>query len=120
TLLFYNGGLHYLLGDLLGLVIGGGAFYVLFQVSSGKWIGGGDVRLGALLGLYLGSAMDAILMIFFASLIGTLYSVPLLASGKMDRKTLIPYGPFLIVAVIILRLFGGSINSWLSSKGIAI
>jgi prepilin signal peptidase PulO-like enzyme (type II secretory pathway) len=120
TLIFYGGGLHYLVGDLLGLLIGGGIFFVLFQLSRGKWIGGGDVKLGALLGLYLGSATDAILMIFFASVIGSMYSVPMIGSGKTTRKTLIPYGPFLITAAIILRLFGSSINTWLNTKGLRV
>ncbi len=82
-------------------------------------IGGGDVKLGAILGLYLGSGMLAILMIFFASVLGSLYSLPLLANGKVSRKTLIPYGPFLILATIILRLFGSNITLWLRSKGVA-
>lgn len=118
TLIFFKGDMHYLFNSLVGLLIGGGVFYLLFQVSSGKWIGGGDVKLGAVLGLYLGSALDAVLMIFFASIIGSLLSIPFLATGKLNRKTLIPYGPFLILAAIILQLFGTSIRSWLNNKGI--
>ncbi len=118
TLIFFNGDLHYVINSAIGFLIGGGVFYILFQVSKGKWIGGGDVKLGAVLGLYLGSALDAVLMIFFASVIGSLLSIPFLATGKLNRKTLIPYGPFLILAAIILRLFGSSISSWLNTKGI--
>ena len=120
TVSFFHGRTDYLFGDLLGMLIGCGVFYVLFQLSSGKWIGGGDVKLGAILGLYLGSGAEAILMIFFASVIGSLYSVPMLAKGKMGRKTVIPYGPFLIVAVIILRLCGSSLLSWLRSRGVVV
>jgi len=115
---FYSGDLHYFLNLLVGLLIGGGIFYLLFQVSGGKLIGGGDVKLGAILGLYLGSGLLAILMIFFASVLGTIYSLPLLANGKVGRKTLIPYGPFLILATIVLRLFGSNITLWLRSKGV--
>jgi leader peptidase (prepilin peptidase)/N-methyltransferase len=120
TFVFFHGGLDYLYGDLLGLVIGGGIFYILFQVSSGKWIGGGDVKLGAILGLYLGSGIDAILMIFLASVVGSVYSLSLMGMGKLDRKAVIPFGPFLIVATIILRLFGQSITNWLKTKGLTI
>jgi prepilin signal peptidase PulO-like enzyme (type II secretory pathway) len=120
TIIFFDGRLHFVLNSLFGLLIGGGVFYILFQISSGKWIGGGDVKLGAMLGLYLGSAIDAVLMIFFASVLGSLFSIPLLATGKFNRKTLIPYGPFLILAAIILRLFGSTITSWLNTKGILI
>jgi leader peptidase (prepilin peptidase)/N-methyltransferase len=114
----FHGGLHYLIGDLLGIAIGGGMFYILFQVSNGKWIGGGDVKLGAILGLYIGSGVDAILLIFIASVLGSLYSISLMTLGKLDRKSLIPYGPFLIVGVIVLRLFGQSLTSWLKTKGL--
>ncbi len=120
TIIFFDGRLHFILNSLFGLLIGGGVFYILFQVSSGKWIGGGDVKLGAVLGIYLGSALDAVLMIFFASVLGSLFSIPMLATGKVNRKTLIPYGPFLILATIILRLFGGTISSWLKTKGIVL
>jgi prepilin signal peptidase PulO-like enzyme (type II secretory pathway) len=120
TIIFFDGRLHYILNDLLGLLIGGGVFFILFQLSAGKWIGGGDVKLGALLGLYLGLGSYAIMMIFFASVIGSLYSIPLLATGKIDRRAHIPYGPFLILAAIIIRLFGSSISSWLSTKGLSI
>jgi prepilin signal peptidase PulO-like enzyme (type II secretory pathway) len=102
------------------MVIGGGIFYILFQVSQGKWIGGGDVKLGALLGLYLGSGVRAILLIFFASVIGSVYSLTLMALGKLDRKAVVPFGPFLIIAVIILTLFGTTIISWLNSRGITV
>ncbi|MHB1864958.1 MAG: prepilin peptidase [Candidatus Saccharimonadales bacterium] len=118
--LFFSNSYHWLYGNILGLLIGGGVFYVLFQFTKGKWIGGGDVKLGSILGLYLGSGWLAILMIFFASLAGILYSLPLLAKGKVKRNTLIPYGPFLILAAIILRLFGGTIISWLNTKGIVL
>jgi leader peptidase (prepilin peptidase)/N-methyltransferase len=120
TFIFYHGGLHYLLNNIVGFLIGGGIFYILFQLSSGKWIGGGDVKLGALLGLYLSSPTYAILLIFFASILGSLYSIPLLITGKASRKTLIPYGPFLIISTFILILFGSHIRSWMHLKGLYI
>ncbi len=48
-----------LIGVVSGVIIGGGIFYVLFQLSRGTWIGGGDVKLGWLLGLALGSPAKA-------------------------------------------------------------
>ena len=118
SLIFFNGSADSLLSSILGLVIGGGVFYILFQLSKGQWIGGGDVRLGALLGLYMGSGLDSVLMIFFASVFGIIYAIPQMISGKIGKKTLIPYGPFLILAAIILILFGSSIRSWLNGRGL--
>jgi prepilin signal peptidase PulO-like enzyme (type II secretory pathway) len=99
---------------VLSVVISGGLFYVLYQVSQGKWIGGGDVRLGWLLGLIVLTPARAVLLIFTASLLGTVVSVPLLASKKLKKSSLIPFGPFLIVSVIIVQLFGASILAWYS------
>lgn len=101
-----------LVGTLAAVIIGGGIFYVLFQLSDGKWIGGGDVKLGWLLGLIVGTPGRAVLFIFCGALLGSLVSVPLLASGKLKRHSLIPFGPFLIAGAIIAMLFGGDILHW--------
>ncbi len=101
-----------LLNVILAVLIGGGIFYLIFQLSQGKWIGGGDVRLGWLLGLLAGTAANSFLFIFIGALLGSLLSVPLLASGKMKKSTVIPFGPFLIVGIFIVVLFGGHITNW--------
>lgn len=116
--IFVNQGSNYLLNAAVGSIIGGGIFYLIFQLSSGKLIGGGDVKLGAVLGLLLGSGTDALLMIFISSLLGSLVSIPLLLNKKLKRNTLIPYGPFLITATIILFLFSASFKNWLRTKGL--
>lgn len=99
---------------LLGGLVGGGIFYVLFQVSNGRWIGGGDVKLGFLLGLILGQPLHSLLMIFLASVLGSVIAVPLLLSRRATRATRLPFGPFLIVAAVIVRLFGAAIITWYS------
>lgn len=97
---------------VLAVAIGGGLFYVLFQVSKGKWIGGGDVRLGWLLGLVVLTPARAILMIFLASLLGTAVSLPLLAIKRLQKNSVVPFGPFLILATFIVQLFGISLLTW--------
>lgn len=97
---------------VIGLLIGGGLFYILFQVSRGAWIGGGDVKLGFLLGFLVGGPWPALLMLFLASLLGTIYSLPLVLSKKLKPNSKIPFGPFLIVAAIIVQLFGSAIINW--------
>lgn len=108
---------NFILNSLIGFTLGGGIFYIIFQISAGKWIGGGDVKLGAILGLILGSGMNAILMIFISSLLGVITFLPLSIAGKMGIKKLIPYGPFLIAACIILVLTSGNITDWLRQIG---
>jgi leader peptidase (prepilin peptidase)/N-methyltransferase len=101
-----------LLNVVLAVIVGGGIFYVLFQVSKGKWIGGGDVKLGALLGLIVATPGHAVLFIFFGSVLGSLVSLPLLTKGRLKRTSVIPFGPFLIAGAIVTVLFGGDLLNW--------
>jgi prepilin signal peptidase PulO-like enzyme (type II secretory pathway) len=87
-------------------------------VSQGKWIGGGDVKLGAVLGILLGSATFAFMMIFLSSVLALLIMLPLLFIGKTSRKTLIPYGPFLMAATYLIFLFGSRLIILLNGHGI--
>lgn len=95
-----------------GLAIAGGIFYVVFQVSNGTWIGGGDVKLGFALGLLLGSPILAFLMLFIASLLGLLVAVPGIVSKKSGLNSKLPFGPFLIVSTMIVMLFGQRLIDW--------
>jgi leader peptidase (prepilin peptidase) / N-methyltransferase len=99
-----------ILQPLLGSVLLFGFFWVLFQVSAGKWIGGGDVKLALLLGLLGGSIVGSLLMLFLASLLGTLVAVPLMATKKAKAASKIPFGPFLIIATIIVYLQGSALT----------
>ena len=106
ALTVFHAGWLQLMGSIWGIVFASGIFFLLYQVSDGKWIGGGDVKLGLLLGLIIGGPMRSLLLLFLASLLGTLVSLPMLAVGKAKRTTLIPFGPFLIAAAFIIELFG--------------
>lgn len=97
---------------LLSVAIGGGIFYGLFTLSDGRWIGGGDVKLGFLLGLLLANAYSAFFMLLGASLLGTLVILPGLATKKLSSQSKIPFGPFLIVAGSLVYLFGAPIVDW--------
>lgn len=101
-----------LISTTTGAAVGGGIFYALFQVSKGAWIGGGDVKLGFLLGALIGGIAPAFLMLFLASLMGTVYSVPQMLAKKVGPKSKIPFGPFLIASAIIVQLFGASLIDW--------
>lgn len=100
------------LNTLLAVVVGSGLFYVLFQVSDGKWIGGGDVKLGWIFGLVVASPLSSFLVIFLASLIGSLVAVPLLLTKRLKKTSVIAFGPFLIIATIGVQLFGADLLVW--------
>lgn len=88
-----------------------GLFWLLFQASKGAWIGGGDVKLALALGLIAASPLRAFLVIFFASLLGTLASIPLLAKGQKGLQAHIPFGPFLLAATLLVLLWGSTLAS---------
>lgn len=106
--------LHALVMWALSVLAASGIFWALFMVSKGKWIGYGDVRLGWITGTLLQTPTKSLLMIFLASILGTLTIMPLIASGKHKLSAKIPYGPFLIAATFICVLFGGSFIDWYS------
>lgn len=103
---------HSVILSFASLLIAGGIFYLLFQVSAGRWIGGGDVKLGFALGLFIGQPAEAFLMLFVASLLGMIFGLTVMLLGNRKVANKIPFGPFLIMATIIVMLFGGSIISW--------
>ncbi len=104
--------LEVIIGGALGLLALGGLFYLLFQASNGRWIGGGDVKLGFSLGLIVGGPLNALLVIFIASSLGCFIAIPLLAAGKLKKTSRLPFGPFLIAATVLVFLFGNRLVSW--------
>jgi leader peptidase (prepilin peptidase)/N-methyltransferase len=111
--IFYHAFHRALISFLAGIVLFA-LFYALFQLSQAKWIGGGDVKLVFLLGLLSGSPVMAFLLIFVASLLGTLYALILYPMKRKLIHTKIPFGPFLIMATIIVVLFGEKMLRWYS------
>ncbi len=109
-----------LLSTAVAIAIGGGLFYLLFIVSGGKWIGGGDVKLGFVLGLLVGSPELALLFIFLGSLIGFLYVLPMLILKKIKPKSHIPFGPFLIAGAFIAVIWGTNIIDWYTATFLTV
>lgn len=105
---------HIIVSSLGGAAVISGIFYLIFQVSKGTWIGGGDVKLAILLGLLAGGVLESFLVLFTASFAGLIASAPAILQGKASRKMQIPFGPFLIIGLIIVKLFGSSILDWYS------
>ena len=96
---------------ILGAIIGGGFFAVQFFVSQGKWVGDGDIRLGALMGLMLGWKY-LLVALFLAYLIGAGFGLILIFLNKKKMSSAIPFGPFLAGATFITLLYGDQILNW--------
>ena len=92
-------------------IIGGSFFLLQFLISGGKWIGGGDIRLGLLIGLALGWP-GVLVAIFLAYLIGSVVGLALIISGRKQWSSQIPLGVFLSAATVITMFWGEKILAW--------
>ena len=96
--------------SLLGFVIGGGVYYALALVSRGG-MGGGDIKMMAMVGALMG--WKAVLLIsFIGSFIGGLVGIFLMVFKGKGRKTKIPFGPFLALGSLITLFYGEEILYW--------
>lgn len=96
---------------LIGALVGFGFFAVQFYVSKGVWVGGGDMRLGALMGALLGWPL-IIVALFFAYIFGAIISVFLLIKKQATGKTAVPFGVFLVPSTILTLFWGQQILIW--------
>lgn len=94
----------------LGLTVGTGIMLALYVFSRGG-MGLGDVKLSAVLGIWLG--MDGVLLcLLIAFLTGGIAGVLLLVTGKRKRRDAIAFGPFLCLGAAVATLWGQRILSW--------
>ena len=95
----------------LAMLIGGGFFLAQFVISKGRWIGGGDIRLGVLMGAILGWP-HILTALFVAYILGSFVSVFLLLSSKKSWQDKVPFGTFLSLATFLAMLYGKELVSW--------
>ncbi|MBM3265236.1 MAG: prepilin peptidase, partial [candidate division Zixibacteria bacterium] len=98
------------LDSLTGIPVGAGLLLVVRFLGSllfrKEAMGLGDVKLMAVIGAFAGW-QAAILSIFLGSIVGTLYSIPLLIKeARTGRRTthVISFGPFLAIGGLIAAL----------------
>jgi leader peptidase (prepilin peptidase)/N-methyltransferase len=100
-----------LVGSLVGGLVGGGVLWIVAVV--GTWalrreaMGGGDIKLMAMIGAFLGWK-GALLTIFLGALVGTLVFVPI--AWKTDK--LVPFGLFLALGAALAFYVGEDILGW--------
>jgi leader peptidase (prepilin peptidase) / N-methyltransferase len=94
----------------IGILVGGGLFFVIIVASRGG-MGGGDLKLGAMLGAFLG--WKALLFgLFVAIVLGGAIGAVLLLTGRRGRKDPIPFGPFLAAGGAMALFWGERAFSW--------
>lgn len=112
--------MHFLLwqSDLInisiGFLVGGLALFIVAIVSRGG-MGGGDIKLSAVLGVWLGWP-DILLMLFIAFILGGIISLLLLIFKIKKRSDVIPFGPFIALGGYITLTLGRQIIFWYLSN----
>lgn len=102
-------------GILMGILIGG-FFLSLIILTRGKGMGGGDVKLGAFMGLVLGFP-QALFALVLAFLTGAIFSIGLILLGKKHFGQTIPFGPFLVLGSLIMLYWGNQVVDWYFKLG---
>ena len=104
-----------LLFSLSGILAGGGTLFLISWVYEKlrhqEGIGGGDVKLAAMLGAFFGWK-GGFVVLLFSSFIGTVVGIFLMILFKKGLKLAIPFGPFLASAALLHLFFGASIIRW--------
>ncbi|MBI3871649.1 MAG: prepilin peptidase [candidate division Zixibacteria bacterium] len=101
--------LQSLLGVLAGVALFAGIAFLGRLLFKEESMGGGDVKLAAMLGAFLGAGKMMIVLVLSAA-IGLVISLAvMLVSPRLRQERLVPFGPFLAIATLVVAFFGESI-----------
>jgi leader peptidase (prepilin peptidase)/N-methyltransferase len=91
--------------------MGAGGFLFLVALAYPRGMGMGDVKLVAVMGLYLGRSVAPAVLIAFA--VGALVGLAMIAQqGAAARKRAVPFGPFLALGGVVALWYGDAIVDW--------
>ncbi len=102
--------IDYLKWRLIGFLAGGLGLWLIALIGSAimrkKAMGMGDVKLMAIIGLFLGAFPALPMVIALSAFSGAVIGTLLIATGRKNRQSPIPYGPFLAGAAVVVLLWG--------------
>jgi leader peptidase (prepilin peptidase)/N-methyltransferase len=108
-------GLTTFTGSLLGAAVGGGALYLIallgVAVFKKESMGGGDIKLAAMLGAFLGW-QTVLLLLFVAFLLGAIVGVFAMSTKGRQWDRTIPFGPFIAVGAFLATVWGDAALGW--------
>ncbi len=96
---------------ILGAMICGGFFFFLWWITKGKGMGLGDVKFAVPFALLLGWP-NFIIGVFVSFLLGAGVAVVLLLLKKKKMKQVIPFGPFLVMGLVLTLVWGSNMLHW--------
>lgn len=101
--------------SLAGIVLGGGSLLAVALVyefiAKKEGMGGGDIKLLAMIGGFLGW-QGVVFTIFSSSILGTMVGIFIALKTKQGREAAIPFGPFLSIGALLYILQGPEIIRW--------
>ncbi len=104
-----------LVDALLGILIGGGALWLIgeayYRYSGQEGMGGGDVKMLAMIGAFLGWKLVLVTLVL-SSVAGSLIGVLVIALKRGDMKYALPYGTFLALGALAASLVGERLIAW--------
>ncbi|KAB7667341.1 prepilin peptidase [Bacillus sp. B1-b2] len=96
--------------SLLGAAVGFTLLLVIAIVSKGG-MGGGDIKLFAVIGFVLGTKL-LLVAFFLSTLLGTLGGIAGILTGKVKKAKPIPFGPYIALGTLIAYYYGNQIIQW--------
>lgn len=93
----------------IGMLAVSSIFAAIYYLSGGRYMGGGDVKLMAAAGLFLGWK-KILLALALGSIIGSVIHIVLMKTCNKDR--VLAFGPYLSAGIVIAMLFGDQIIEW--------
>ena len=101
--------------SLTGILFGGGLLYVIaalyFFIKNKEGMGGGDIKLLAMIGAALG-VKGVLFTIFCGSVLGAVVGGSIILFQKKDTDFRIPFGPFLSIGSLIYIFYGTQVIMW--------
>ena len=91
-----------LLQPILAIGLLAGLYYLLYFFSHEKLVGGGDWLLCISIAIFLGRLELALFELFLSNFLASLFSLPQILRKS---RTPIPFGPFLILALLLILSF---------------
>ncbi len=96
---------------LLGGLLLGGFFAIQFLLSNGRWVGGGDIRLGVLMGCLLGPWLGVVALLL-AYIAGSILGLGLIVTKRRHLDSHVPFGTFMALATVVTMLWGQRMIDW--------
>lgn len=104
---------YWLIGGLIGFLGPLLVTWLFYKIRGQIGLGGGDIKLYGILGLYLGP-LGVVYNIFFSCMLGAIVGIILILVNKMDRSRPMPFGPFIII-VATFQIFFPLVFSYLEA-----